>query len=62
MSEQHTYPVPADFAAQAHVNEEQYKAMYRQSLDDPEAFWSEQAEQYLSWSKKWDKVQDWSFD
>ena len=36
--------------------------MYRQSLDDPDTFWAEQAEKYLSWSKKWDKVQDWSFD
>jgi acetyl-CoA synthetase len=56
------YPVPEEFAAQANINEEQYQAMYRQSLDDPDTFWSQQAEQYLSWSKKWDKVQDWSFD
>jgi acetyl-CoA synthetase len=62
MSEVQTYPVPADFAAQANINQEQYQSMYRQSLDDPDAFWAEQAEQYLTWSKKWDKVQDWSFE
>ena len=62
MSEIKTYPVPTDFAAQANVNDEQYQAMYQQSIDDPEGFWAEQAEKYVSWFKKWDKVLDWSFD
>ena len=55
------YPVPADFAAKAHVNAEQYATMYRKSVEDPEGFWAEQAEQYLSFFKKWDKVLDWSY-
>jgi acetyl-CoA synthetase len=62
MSENKVYPVPADFAAQANINEEQSQAMYRQSIEDPEGFWAEQAEQYVTWFKKWDKVLDWSFD
>ncbi len=62
MSEVKTYPVPAEFAAQANINAEQYAAMYQQSVDDPAGFWGEQAEQYLSWFKKWDTVLDWSFD
>ncbi len=56
------YPVPEAFAAQANITQDEYESMYRQSLDDPDTFWSEQAEKYLSWSKKWDKVQEWSFD
>ncbi len=55
------YPVPADFAAQANINSEQYQEMYQRSVDDPEGFWAEQAKQYLSWFKPWDKVLDWSF-
>ncbi|MDJ0880231.1 MAG: acetate--CoA ligase [Gammaproteobacteria bacterium] len=62
MSEEHVYPVPEAFAAQANVNQEQYQQMYRQSVDDPETFWAEQADQYLTFMKKWDKVLDWSFD
>ncbi len=62
MSEDQIYPVPAEFAAQANVSQQQYETMYRQSMDDPDTFWAEQADQYLSWSKKWDKVQEWSFD
>jgi len=61
MSEEKTYPVPAEFAAQANINSEQYAAMYQQSVDDPEGFWAEQATQYLSWSKPWDEVLDWSY-
>jgi acetyl-CoA synthetase len=61
MSEQKVYPVPADFAAQANVTDEQYQEMYQRSVDDPEGFWAEQAEEYLTWSKPWDKVADWSF-
>ena len=61
MSDVKVYPVPAEFAAQANVNAEQYAAMYQQSVEDPEGFWGEQAQQYLTWTKPWDKVLDWSF-
>ena len=62
MSDVKTYPVPAEFAAQANINAEQYEAMYRRSVEDPAGFWGEQAETYLTWFKKWDSVLDWSFD
>ncbi len=61
MSDVKTYPVPADFAAQANVSAQQYDAMYQRSVDDPASFWAEQAEQYLTWFKPWDAVLDWSF-
>ncbi len=56
------YPVSADIARTAHVNAKQYADLYKQSIDDPAAFWAEQADQYISWSKPWDTVVDWSFD
>jgi acetyl-CoA synthetase len=36
--------------------------MYRRSIEDPDGFWAEQAEEFISWSKKWDKVQEWDYD
>ena len=48
MSDVKTYPVPADFAAQANVSAEQYQEMYKRSVDDPAGFWGEQAEDYLT--------------
>ena len=35
---------------------EQYKQMYRRSLDEPDAFWGEMALEYLTWYKPWDFV------
>jgi acetyl-CoA synthetase len=39
----------------------QYEKEYKKSVENPEAFWAEQAEQF-TWHKKWDKVLDWNFD
>ena len=62
MSEDKIYNVPAEFAAKTNITAEQYKTLYKQSIDDPETFWAEQANKFLSWSKPWDKVMDYSFD
>lgn len=40
---------------------EQYNQEYKKSVENPEAFWAEQAEQFV-WKKKWDKVLDWNFN
>ncbi len=57
------YPVPAALAATAHINAAQYETMYKRSIEDPDGFWGEQAERFVTWFKKWDgKVMDYSFD
>ncbi|MEA1890400.1 MAG: acetate--CoA ligase [Pseudomonadota bacterium] len=61
MSESKIYPVPSEFAKNAHINSERYEAMYTQSIEDPDTFWAEQAEEFLDWTKTWDRVQDWDF-
>ena len=61
MSDSKTYPAPAEFSAQANISAKEYAEMYQQSIDDPEGFWSEQAENYISWFKPWDAVSNWSF-
>ncbi|MFZ5565294.1 MAG: acetyl-coenzyme A synthetase N-terminal domain-containing protein, partial [Thermodesulfobacteriota bacterium] len=33
---------------------EEYRKLYRESLENPDAFWARQAEHYLTWYKKWD--------
>ena len=62
MSEVKTYPAPAALAASAHIGAEQYNEMYTRSINDPDAFWAGQAEQFVTWFRKWDKVQDWDYD
>ena len=39
---------------------DQYKADYKSSVEDPEAFWAAVAENF-QWRKKWDKVLEWNF-
>ncbi len=39
---------------------EEYTQVYKKSVDQPEAFWGEIAENF-KWQKKWDKVLDWDF-
>ncbi len=57
-----TYKVPAEIAAKAHINKERYTEMYQQSISDPDTFWGGQANEFLSWFKPWDKVQEWDFN
>ncbi|WP_231759218.1 acetate--CoA ligase [Microbulbifer elongatus] len=56
MSEVHTYPVPESFAANTLVTKDDYQRMYRQSVEDPQAFWSQQANDFLQWSKPFTNV------
>ena len=58
MSEEKIYPVSKEFAAKAHITNQQYQQMYQQSVSDPEAFWGEQAEQFIDWYRSWDTVMD----
>lgn len=39
---------------------EQYRKEYKRSIESPEDFWAEIAEEF-TWYKKWDKVLDWNF-
>ena len=40
---------------------EEYYQVYRKSVQSPEVFWEEIAEEHFVWRKKWDKVLSWDF-
>ena len=40
---------------------EQYKSQYEKSVENPESFWAEKAENF-NWIKKWDRVLEWEFN
>ena len=61
MHETRVFPVPPGFAAAARVKSpDAYHAMYRASVDNPDAFWAEQAQQHLVWNKPWTTVCEWN--
>lgn len=59
MQENRIFPPPADFVAQAHIKtREEYDRLYKQSIEDPETFWGNMAQE-LDWFEPWNKVVDW---
>ncbi len=40
---------------------EQYQKDYEKSVNDPEGFWGDVANNY-QWMKKWDRVLEWNFE
>ena len=60
LQEQRKFPPPAEFSRHAHVKSmDEYERLYKESVDDPDRFWSRIASE-LHWFKKWDKVLEWN--
>ncbi len=56
-------PPSPEYSKGAYIKSlEEYEAQYKRSIEDPEGYWAERAEDALVWTKKWDKVLDWSFE
>ncbi|VXB41824.1 acetyl-CoA synthetase [Pseudomonas sp. 8AS] len=51
------HPVTDAVRLHAHLDNDAYLRLYRQSIEQPDAFWAEQATQFLDWFKPWDRVQ-----
>ena len=61
MSEQKFYQVPAALADSAYINPVQYERLYKESIEQPEHFWSRHAQEFLTWSKDFEQVFDFDF-
>jgi len=60
LKESRVFPPPAEFSKKAHIKSlDEYRALYRKSVEEPEAFWAEQADAIV-WRKRWDKVLEWN--
>ncbi len=57
MEETRVFNPPAELVEKAYLKSiDEYKAQWKRSVEDPEGFWGEKAEEMLDWYKKWDKV------
>jgi acetyl-CoA synthetase len=62
MTERRTFPPPAEIQANAYVSSpEQYQQMWEQSINEPDAFWLEQAK-IVSWFKQPTKSLEYTWD
>ena len=58
-TEGRVFQPPSEGKEQAFVKSmEEYEAHYKRSMEDPEGYWGDRAEELLTWDKKWDKVLD----
>jgi len=62
MSNEKIYPVQRDQAERCLIDKKTYNEMYKSSIDNPSSFWSEQANNFLDWLVKWDKVSAFDFN
>jgi acetyl-CoA synthetase len=55
------FHAPDEYRENAWVKSmDEYKELYKQSIEDPETFWAKMADQFY-WEKRWDKVRDYNF-
>ena len=58
------FPVPDRVREKSYIkSREEYEKLYKESIENPDAFWAKEAEKRLTWFKPFDKkkISDWSF-
>jgi acetyl-CoA synthetase len=59
LRENRVFPPPAEFATRARIGSmAEYEAIYQRSIDDPESFWGEAAQE-LHWFTPFERVLNW---
>jgi len=56
MTNDKQYPVSEDAKQRAHLSIDQYQDLYQKSINAPETFWPEMANEFLTWSKPWEQL------
>ena len=52
------HKISSNFAQNSLVTNDNYQKEYQSSIDNNDAYWSEQAKTFIDWYKPWDKVSD----
>lgn len=60
MSDDTVIPVSPEWAKNALITKERYKAMYMQSIENPETFWAGEAK-HFKWQQHWNKIKNTNF-
>ena len=61
MAEQKVYPVPKEFENHTHIRNDQYLAMYDASINRSDEFWSQKADEFITWFRPWNKLTESDF-
>ena len=61
LREQKIFLPQKDFQEKAYIKDPaEYERLYRQSIEEPEKFWADMAEE-ITWFKKWDRIMEYDF-
>ena len=61
MSEDKIYPVSKNLAKRTYFNQETFSDLYNHSINSPQEFWADQANELLYWHEPWTAVSQHSF-
>ena len=56
MSNTVVYSVAERWSASAWIDEGKYQSMYRQSIEQPDLFWTKQSDLFLTWQQPWTEL------
>ncbi len=58
MTKETIYEPSEEIINDAVISNDEFEELYRESINNPDQFWAEQARNYLSWDKEWDVVKE----
>jgi acetyl-CoA synthetase len=61
--EKRVFDPPREFTQNAYLKTlDEYKSLYKRSIEDPQGFWGDMASKHIDWFKKWDgPVEEYNF-
>lgn len=62
MTDQTLYPIPEDLKKTAKITPEIYEKMYRESVENPEVFWSKLATEKITWQEPFKECLSWNYN
>ena len=58
MNKERVYNPPQSILENSNISDSEFEELYKKSLENPDQFWSEQADIYLDWDQRWSQVQE----
>jgi len=58
MTKETIYEPSEEITNDAVISSDEFEELYRESINNPDQFWAQQARNYLSWDKEWDVVKE----
>ena len=58
MNKERIYNPSQSILENSNISSSEFEELYKKSLENPDQFWSEQADKYLDWYQRWTQIQE----